>query len=56
MGMWWSGVKDMVKLRVPKTETAAVTSQLLTDLPITDLTVEEPPIEEVIEQAFASND
>ncbi len=40
-------------LRVPKGETAAVTARLLADLPISDLTVEDPPIEEVIEQVFA---
>lgn len=40
-------------LRVPKAETAAVTARLLADLPVVDLTVEDPPIEEVIEQVFA---
>jgi ABC-2 type transport system ATP-binding protein len=43
----------MVKLRVPKNETAGVTGRLLTDLAIADLTVEDPPIDEVIEQVFA---
>jgi ABC-2 type transport system ATP-binding protein len=43
-----------VKLRVPKAETPAVTSRLLTDLQIVDLTVEDPPIEEVIEQVFST--
>ena len=42
-----------VKLRVPKADTARVTGRLLTDLPVLDLTVEEPPIEAVIEQVFA---
>jgi ABC-2 type transport system ATP-binding protein len=42
-----------VTLRVPKSETARVTERLLADLPIIDLTVEDPPIEEVIEQVFA---
>jgi ABC-2 type transport system ATP-binding protein len=42
-----------VTLRVPKNETARVTSQLLADLPITDLTVEDPPFEDVIEQVFS---
>lgn len=42
-----------VTLRVPKGETAAVTARLLADLPVVDLTVEDPPIEEVIEQVFA---
>jgi ABC-2 type transport system ATP-binding protein len=40
-------------LRVPKTETARVTERLLADLPVIDLTVTDPPIEEVIEQVFA---
>ncbi len=40
-------------LRVPKAETARVTERLLADLPVVDLTVEDPPIEEVIEQVFA---
>jgi len=43
-----------VKLRIPKGETAAITSRLLADLPIADLTVEDPPIDEVIEKVFAS--
>jgi ABC-2 type transport system ATP-binding protein len=42
-----------VTLRVPKGETAAVTARLLANLPVIDLTVEDPPIEEVIEQVFA---
>jgi ABC-2 type transport system ATP-binding protein len=41
-----------VTLRVPKDETARVTSRLLADLPIIDLTVEDPPIDEVIERVF----
>jgi ABC-2 type transport system ATP-binding protein len=40
-------------LRVPKTETARVTERLLADLPVIDLTVADPPIEEVIERVFA---
>jgi ABC-2 type transport system ATP-binding protein len=42
-----------VTLRVPKMDTAGVTERLLADLPVIDLTVEDPPIEEVIEQVFA---
>lgn len=42
-----------VTLRVPKAETARVTGRLLADLPVIDLTVEDPPIEEVIERVFA---
>jgi ABC-2 type transport system ATP-binding protein len=40
-------------LRVPKAETARVTERLLAQLPVIDLTVEDPPIEEVIERVFA---
>lgn len=40
-------------LRVPKAETARVTARLLADLPVNDLNVEDPPIEDVIEQVFA---
>ncbi len=40
-------------LRVPKSETARVTERLLADLPVIDLLVEDPPIEEVIERVFA---
>lgn len=40
-------------LRVPKADTPRVTARLLADLSLTDLTVEDPPIEDVIEQVFA---
>jgi ABC-2 type transport system ATP-binding protein len=43
-------------LRVPKADTARVTSQVLAALPIADLTVEDPPIEEVIERVFSSGE
>ena len=46
---------SVVKLRVPKTDTATVTGRLLADLPIADLTVEDPPIDEVIELVFSQN-
>jgi ABC-2 type transport system ATP-binding protein len=46
-------VGSAVKLRVPKSDTARVTSRLLADLDIVDLTVLDPPIEEVIEEVFA---
>lgn len=39
-------------LRVPKAQTAHVTERLLADLPVIDLLVEDPPIEEVIDQVF----
>ncbi|MCB0145195.1 MAG: ATP-binding cassette domain-containing protein [Caldilineaceae bacterium] len=40
-------------LRVPKADTAKVAGRLLAELPVSDLTIEDPPIEEVIEQVFA---
>jgi ABC-2 type transport system ATP-binding protein len=39
--------------RVPTVETTRVVSRLLTDLPVTDLTIAEPPIEDVIDQLFS---
>lgn len=42
-----------VTLRVPKLDTAKVAGRLLAELPVSDLTIEDPPIEEVIEQVFA---
>ena len=42
-----------VTLRVPKAETASVTGQLLAELDVADLTVQNPPIEDVIEQVFS---
>ena len=43
----------LVTLRVPKAETSRTTARLLADLPVIDLSVEDPPIEEVIEHVFA---
>jgi len=43
-----------ITLRVPKAATARVASEVLTVLPVADLTIEDPPIEEVIERVFAS--
>jgi ABC-2 type transport system ATP-binding protein len=39
-------------LRVPKDRTARITEKLLADLPVIDLLVEDPPIEEVIDLVF----
>ncbi len=44
---------DHFTLRVPKAETARITERLLADLPVVDLLVEDPPIEEVIERVFS---
>ncbi len=46
--------EGVVTLRVPREETARVTGRILADLPVIDLTVEDPPIEEVIERVFAA--
>ena len=43
-------------LRVPKAETARVTERLLAELPVVDLLVEDPPIEEVIARVFAQEE
>src|SRR5947209_9900402 len=40
---------DRVTLRVPKAETSRVTARLLTDHAVMDLTIEDPPVEDVIE-------
>jgi ABC-2 type transport system ATP-binding protein len=45
--------EGQVVLRVPKADTARVTGQLLANMEIHDLTVEDTPIDEVIEQVFA---
>lgn len=42
-----------ISLGIPRTETAAVTTRLLASLPVVDLVVEEPPIDEVIDLVFA---
>ncbi len=42
-----------VTFRIPKAKTASATSRLLAELPVTDLTVADPPIEEVIDRVFA---
>jgi ABC-2 type transport system ATP-binding protein len=42
-----------IMLRVPKAEATRIAGQLLTAFPVTDLTIEEPPIEDAIEQVFA---
>jgi ABC-2 type transport system ATP-binding protein len=44
---------DWVAIRVPKVETSRVAAQLLADQSVLDLTIEEPPIEDVIELVFA---
>src|SRR5688500_12369371 len=50
-----SADEGRITLRVPKSETARVTERLLASVPIADLTVEDPPIEEGIEQGFTGS-
>ncbi len=42
-----------ISLRVPRAAAAETTTLLLRDLPVADLTIEDPPIEDVIELVFA---
>jgi ABC-2 type transport system ATP-binding protein len=44
---------DRVKLRVPKAETPRIAARLLSEQQVVDLTIEDPPIEDVIELVFA---
>ena len=48
--------ENRASLRVPKVETATVTKRLLTELDLADLTVQDPSIEDVIEQIFNQKD
>jgi len=45
-----------VSLRVPRSETAQVTARLLSEQRVEDLTVVEPPIEDVIERVFSQGE
>jgi ABC-2 type transport system ATP-binding protein len=42
-----------VKLRVPKADTPRIAARLLSEQQVVDLTIEDPPIEDVIELVFA---
>lgn len=41
-----------VTLRVPRAEASPVVARLLAELPVLDLTVEDPSIEAIIDQVF----
>lgn len=41
-----------ITLRLSREQTSEVVARLLSDLPVRDMTVEDPPIEDVIEQVF----
>jgi ABC-2 type transport system ATP-binding protein len=43
-----------VTLRVPRGDATEVAARLLRDLPVADLTIEDPPIEDVIDRVFAA--
>ncbi len=43
-----------ITLQVPKGEAAAVTARLLAELPVVDLSVADPPIDEVIDRVFSA--
>jgi ABC-2 type transport system ATP-binding protein len=45
---------EQVTLRVDKDRSAAVAARLLSEHAVTDLTIEDPPVEDVIEQVFAA--
>ena len=44
---------DRVTLRVGKEETSVVAAKLLNEQPVSDVTIEDQPIEDIIEQVFA---
>jgi ABC-2 type transport system ATP-binding protein len=44
-----------VSLKVAKDQTSAVAARLLAAYEVSDLTIEDPPVEDVIEQVFASS-
>jgi ABC-2 type transport system ATP-binding protein len=48
------GDGERVTLKVPREETSQATARLLAEHEVHDLTVEDPPIEDVIEQVFAA--
>jgi ABC-2 type transport system ATP-binding protein len=45
---------EKISMQVPRAETSQATAKLLAEHDVSDLTVEDPPIEDVIEQVFAT--
>ncbi len=43
-----------LSIRVPRSDVASTTARLLNDMNVLDLSIEDPPIEEVIERVFAT--
>jgi len=52
MGHLLTRADRKVVIRVPKGQAAAITTRLLSDLPVLDLNIQDPPIEDVIARAF----
>ena len=48
--------QNRLSIRMPKTSAPAVTAQILGTLPVVDLTVEDPPIEVVIDQIYQNGE
>jgi ABC-2 type transport system ATP-binding protein len=44
-----------IQVRTPKEAAPAVTARMLAELPVDDLSVEDPPLEEVIDQVFRTD-
>jgi ABC-2 type transport system ATP-binding protein len=44
---------EVLSLRIDRADAPRVAAQLLAELPVLDVTIEDPPIEDVIEQVFA---
>jgi ABC-2 type transport system ATP-binding protein len=42
-----------VTLRIPREKTPEITARILSEQQVDDLTVEDPPIEDIIEKVFA---
>jgi ABC-2 type transport system ATP-binding protein len=56
----WTGLGEVsavdgavVTLLVPRAETAAIAARLLTTLPVEDVAIEDPPVEDIIRAVFA---
>ncbi len=47
---------NSLTLRVPRAESAGITARLLQTLPVVDLTVEDPPVESVIDQVYSGGE
>jgi ABC-2 type transport system ATP-binding protein len=45
--------RERITVQVPRPKTALVTTRLLAELPVVDLVVEEPAVDEVIDRVFA---